>query len=54
MNHPLPGERAAVLRAELKQNPAPTGLEKDSLAFRALKLHLKALPPPPPPPKKQD
>ena len=53
MNHPLPGERVKALRAELTQNPAPTGLEKDSVAFRAAKLQLKALPPPPPPPKKQ-
>ena len=54
MNHPLPGERVQALREELKQNPPPTGLEKDSLAFRAAKLRLKSLPPPPPrPPKKQ-
>jgi len=50
MNHPLPGERVKALRAELLQNPPPKGLEKDSLAFRAAKLHLKALPAAPPPP----
>jgi predicted Zn-dependent protease len=48
MNHPLPGERVQALREELKQHPAPAGLEKDSLAFRAAKLRLKSLPPPPP------
>jgi len=48
MNHPLPGERVTALRAELLQNPPPKGLEKDSMAFRAAKLQLKALPPPPP------
>jgi predicted Zn-dependent protease len=54
MNHPLPGERVQALREELKQNPPPTGLEKDSMAFRAAKLRLKSLPPPPPrQPKKQ-
>jgi predicted Zn-dependent protease len=54
MNHPLPGERVLALREELKQNPPPTGLEKDSMAFRAAKLRLKSLPPPPPrQPKKQ-
>jgi predicted Zn-dependent protease len=55
MNHPLPGERAAALRAELQQNPPPKGLEKDSLAFQAAKVQLKGLSPPPPPPpaKKQ-
>lgn len=52
MNHPLPAERVLALRAELVQHPAPAGLEKDSLAFRAAKLRLKALPPAPPPPKK--
>ncbi len=51
MNHPLPGERVTALRAELKQHPAPPGLEKDSLEFRAAKVALKALPPPPPPKK---
>jgi predicted Zn-dependent protease len=51
MNHPLPGERVAALRAELEQNPPPTGLEKDSLAFRAAKMQLKALPRPPAPKK---
>jgi predicted Zn-dependent protease len=55
MNHPLPGERVQALREELKQNPPPTDLEKDSMAFRAAKLRLKSLPPPPPrPPKKQE
>jgi predicted Zn-dependent protease len=53
MNHPLPGERVTALRAELLQHPAPKGLEKDSMAFRAVRLQLKALPAPPPPPKKQ-
>jgi len=48
MNHPLPGERAAALRAELQQNPPPKGLETDSVAFRAAKAYLKSLPPPPP------
>jgi predicted Zn-dependent protease len=48
MNHPLPGERVQALREELKQHPAPAGLEKDSLAFRAAELRLKSLPPPPP------
>ena len=48
MNHPLPGERVKALRAELQQNPAPKGLEKDSMAFRAAKVQLKALPAPPP------
>jgi predicted Zn-dependent protease len=51
MNHPLPGERVKALRAEIQQHPPPKGLEKDSMAFRAAKLHLKALPPPPPPKK---
>ena len=51
MNHPLPGERVTALRAELQQNPAPEGLEKDSVAFRAAKVALKSLPPPPPPKK---
>jgi beta-barrel assembly-enhancing protease len=54
MNHPLPAERVTALRAELLQHPAPAGLEKDSLAFRAAKLQLKVLPPaPPPPPQKK-
>jgi len=53
MNHPLPGERVQALREELKQNPPPAGLEKDSTAFRAAKLGMKSLPPAPPPaPKK--
>jgi predicted Zn-dependent protease len=53
MNHPLPGERVQALREELKQNPPPTGLEKDSLAFRAAKLGMQSLlPAPPPAPKK--
>ena len=51
MNHPLPGERVTALKAELQQNPPPKGLEKDSMAFRAMKLQLKALPPAPPPKK---
>ena len=51
MNHPLPGERVTALRAELQQNPPPQGLEKDSIAFRAAKVHLKAVPPPSPPKK---
>jgi len=50
MNHPLPAERVQALREELKQNPPPAGLKDDSLAFRAAKLQLKALPPAPPPP----
>jgi len=54
MNHPLPGERVQALKEELKQNPAPAGLEKDSMAFRAVKLGLKSLPPAPAPkPKKE-
>jgi len=53
MNHPLPAERVEALRTELKQNPPPQGLAKDSLAFKAAKLNLKALPPPPPPAKTQ-
>jgi len=53
MNHPLPGERVKALRAELREHPAPSGLEKDSIGFRAARLQLKALPPPPPPAKKQ-
>ena len=53
MNHPLPGERVKALKAELAQDPAPAGLEKDSIAFRAAKLQLRALPPPPKP-KKSD
>jgi len=53
MNHPLPGERVTALRAELQHNPPPKGLEKDSMAFRAAKMGLKALPPPPPPPPKK-
>jgi predicted Zn-dependent protease len=54
MNHPLPGERVLALKAELVLNPPPKGLEKNSMAFEAAKLSLKALPaPPPPPPKKQ-
>ena len=51
MNHPLPGERVTALRAELQKNPAPKGLEKDSMAFRAAKVVLNSLPPPPPPKK---
>jgi beta-barrel assembly-enhancing protease len=51
MNHPLPGERVTALRAELEEHPAPSGLEKDSLAFKAAKLQLKVLPAPPPPKK---
>jgi len=51
MNHPLPAERVTALRAELQQHPPPQGLEKDSIAFRAAKVHLKALPPAPPPKK---
>jgi beta-barrel assembly-enhancing protease len=52
MNHPLPGERVQALREELSQSPPPAGLAKDSMAFRAAKLALKALPPAPPPAKK--
>ncbi len=52
MNHPLPGERAEALRTELAQHPAPSGLEKDSLGFKAAKLQLKVLPAPPAPKKK--
>jgi predicted Zn-dependent protease len=51
MNHPLPGERVIALRAELRQNPPPKGLETDSVAFRAAKLYLEGLPPAPPPKK---
>jgi predicted Zn-dependent protease len=54
MNHPLPGERVTALRAELKQNPAPAGLRKDSVAFKAAKVDLKSLPPAPPPQKKPE
>lgn len=53
MNHPLPGERAKALRAELKEHPAPAGLTRDSMGFKTARLQLKVLPPPPPPPKKQ-
>lgn len=53
MNHPLPGERVIALRAELVQNPAPKGLDQDSFAFKAAKLHLKALAPAPQPKKEQ-
>ena len=53
MNHPLPGERVEALREELKQNPPPAGLEKDSLAFRTAKLGMRLLLPAPPPPPKQ-
>ena len=53
MNHPLPGERVIALRAELAQNPAPKGLDQDSFAFKAAKLHLKALSPAPQPKKEQ-
>ena len=52
MNHPLPGERVKALRLELKEHPAPPGLDKDSLGFRTAKLQLKVLPAAPPPPKK--
>lgn len=48
MNHPLPVERVAALRAEISQNPPPKGLEQDSVAFRMAKVYLKTLPPPPP------
>lgn len=53
MNHPLPGERVKALRAELQEHPAPQGLTKDSIGFRAAKLQLKALPPAPPPKKQK-
>jgi predicted Zn-dependent protease len=53
MNHPLPGERVTALRAELKQNPAPAGLRKDSVAFKAAKVDLKSLAPAPPQKKPQ-
>jgi predicted Zn-dependent protease len=53
MNHPLPGERVKALRAELREHPAPSGLSKDSMGFRASKLQVKALPPPPPPKKQK-
>ncbi len=52
MNHPLPAERVKALRAELQANPPPTELERDSMAFRAAKLAMKALPPPPAPAKR--
>jgi predicted Zn-dependent protease len=51
MNHPLPGERVKALRAELQEHPAPSGLEKDSSAFKLAKLQLKVLPAAPPPRK---
>jgi len=54
MNHPLPTERVEALREELKKSPVPTGLTKDSVAFKAAKLGLKSLPPAPQPkPKTQ-
>jgi beta-barrel assembly-enhancing protease len=53
MNHPLPGERVKALRAELREHPAPRGLSKDSLGFKASKLQVDALPPPPPPKKQK-
>ncbi len=53
MNHPLPGIRVKALRTELQQHPAPRGLTKDSLAFKAAKLQVKALPPAPPPKKQK-
>jgi predicted Zn-dependent protease len=53
MNHPLPGERVKALRAELREHPAPRGLTKDSLGFKASKLQVNALPPPPPPKKQK-
>jgi len=48
MNHPLPTERVEALREELKKHPSANGLTKDSMAFKAAKLGLKALPPAPP------
>jgi len=55
MNHPLPAERVKALREELKEHPAPEGLESDGLGFRTAKLQLKVLPaPPPPPPAKKE
>ncbi len=53
MNHPLPGERVKALRAELREHPAPKGLTRDSLGFKASKLQVNALPPPPPPRKQK-
>lgn len=53
MNHPLPGERVKALREELREHPAPAGLEKDGGAgFKAAKFQLKLLPPAPTPKKK--
>lgn len=53
MKHPLPNERVATLRNELKQNPPPESLSDSSLMFRAAKARLKYLPPPPEPKQKQ-
>lgn len=48
--HPLPEERVEILRNELKQHPPPSGLKRNSSAFRRVKERLKLLPPSPPPP----
>ncbi len=47
--HPAPGQRAQRIEAELQQVRLPSDLNDDSLAFRAMKLGLHALPPPPKP-----
>ncbi len=49
MNHPLPAERVQALRLELSQLTLPSGLKRDSYAFKAAKLLLSSLPPPPKP-----
>lgn len=52
-NHPLPEERVADLKAELKLSPPAKGLIKNGDAFRRMKDHLRTLPPPPEPRKQQ-
>jgi predicted Zn-dependent protease len=46
--HPLPEERVAILKNELKEHPPRPDLARDSAAFRAVKERLKRLPLPPP------
>jgi predicted Zn-dependent protease len=52
-NHPLPEERVADLKAELKLSPPAKGLKKNSSDFRTMKDHLRSLPPPPAPSKQE-